>query len=124
MERKIYNREDQTIFKSNEREKFIMNVTPAIASEIYAKSGGNRKESTEHVKYLASQMREGKWDHDKGLGVGFNKEGKLKNGHHTLLAVIEYGQAIDLKFMIGYDDEFFKEGFDSGKQEAFEILVK
>ena len=117
MEKKVYSR-NPDFFKSSERQQFVMVVTPEIASEIYLMSGGNRHESNEQIKYLASQMRQGKWDHDKGLGIGFDVNGKLRNGHHTLRAVVEYGQPIELKIMVGYEPSFFEEGFDSGKSRS------
>ena len=65
-------------------------VTPELA-ELWLKSMiANRRPSKAHVKFLASMMRRGQF-RTTHQGVAFDWFGRLIDGQHRLLAIIEAG---------------------------------
>lgn len=65
----------------------IIDVTPTLAEDWLKKNKNNRDFSEFHVKKLASQMRDGKWQ-DNGETIKFAIGGELLDGQHRLLAVV------------------------------------
>ncbi len=66
----------------------ILDVTPEMAIEWLDQNAGNRTVSKKHVALLAQMMIRNEW-HFVGDPVRFDQEGKLLDGQHRLLALIE-----------------------------------
>lgn len=142
MEKKIYQMGNPKQFVASEESFFSMDVNADIASEILQLSNGNRKLKKDNVKHLSEDMINGEWICKPQIGsIGFNKEGRLKNGHHTLNAVIRAAEMhqqnmrnkgievgiddfiIRLCFSVGCDDKDF-EKMDTGASRSVRDSVE
>jgi len=63
--------------------------TPELARAAIAAMGPNRKPAPNVVSGYAATMREGGWKADPLLAIRFDDSGKLIDGQHRMLAVIE-----------------------------------
>lgn len=82
----------------------VVSVTPAMAKQWLATNvSNNRNVVQSKVKKWAKSMIAGEW----GLAesIKFDKNGKLFDGQHRLLAVIDTGLTIDFVVSYGYDPE-------------------
>jgi hypothetical protein len=82
----------------------VVSVTPALAKEWLATNiSNNRSVVQSKVKKWAKSMALGEW----GLAesIKFDKNGKLFDGQHRLLAVIDSGLTVDFVVSYGYDPE-------------------
>lgn len=75
----------------------IESVTPAQAAEWLSFNTMNRPVRQAHVDFLASEMRQGRFANTAEIHL-FATEGKrfVSNGQHTMLAIIEYGQPVQV----------------------------
>jgi len=64
----------------------IIDVTPTLAEDWLKKNKNNRDFSEAHIRKLAGQMRDGKWQ-DNGETIKFAVGGELLDGQHRLMAV-------------------------------------
>ncbi len=72
-----------------------LKVTPVMAQELLKGNLNNRRVVQSRVKMYARDMLEGKWvDSPHGLIIG--KDGKVLDGQHRLLAIIESGCTVNL----------------------------
>jgi hypothetical protein len=65
-------------------------VSPAIAKRWLELNTVNRRVRRAFVSMYARAQKEGRW-YPKPLAICFDEQGKLGNGQHTLLAIIESG---------------------------------
>jgi hypothetical protein len=71
-------------------------VTPAHAQVILAhRNPTNRPMSRAHVRKKLKEMAEGRWKLNP-QGISFDPLGNLLDGQHTLQAIVELGQAVNL----------------------------
>lgn len=84
-------------FSSSEVGSQILDVTPAMASEWLRDAHQNRKVRTTFVSRLAEAMRAGEW-RSNGQPLIFSDAGRLLDGQHRLLAVVESGETV--RFLI------------------------
>lgn len=84
----------------------VMQVSPAIAREWMAHNTDNRKLRPSHIRYLAEAMQRGEWvlTHQ---GIAFAPDGRLLDGQHRLLAVIESGRTVPMLVTMGLPDTAF-----------------
>ncbi|MGA5053114.1 hypothetical protein ACPCAK_19210 [Streptomyces cellulosae] len=96
---------------------FIEEITPDKAKKILAASEAagfkNRKVSTQHVTFLSDIIKAGKYRTVAGSTIATTDDGKLINGQHTLLAIIDSGKAVKVQRVTGVDESAFVD-FDSG----------
>lgn len=78
----------------------IILVTPKQADTWLKNQGKNRKPSPTHVRYLANEIKSGRWrlTHQ---GIAFGDDGRLLDGQHRLAAIIESGIATNM--MVSYE---------------------
>lgn len=85
----------------------VVNVTPDIARHLIETSNReNRKVKPNVVKRYARLMAEGDWRFSPET-ISISKTGRLLNGQHRMLAVIESGVTCRFLFATGFDDEIF-----------------
>src|ERR1039457_1797558 len=65
-------------------------IGPHLAKQYLDKGANFREPSAAHVKSLVEQMKRGRWK-ENGYPLRFRTDGKLIDGQHRLLAVIETG---------------------------------
>lgn len=68
-------------------------VTPELAQRFLDSSSGNRHVSVSHVRKLAADMADGKWQYN-GDRIRFRADGSLQDGHHRLTACVQSGVPI------------------------------
>lgn len=71
----------------------VVTVTPVIAEEWLGKNTGNRNVRDAKVRMLAADMRDGNWLLT-GEAIKFDWRGRLIDGQHRLLAIIEAGVSV------------------------------
>lgn len=84
-----------------------MRIGPDEARKMLARNDGNRKIRRGRVKRYARALREGRWL-PTGDAICFGVDGKLLNGQHRLLAVVESGVEIFSIVAFGLPPESFK----------------
>jgi len=83
-------------------------VTPDLAKKWLKKLfQGQRPISTTHVSVLAAEMKSGVWMDTGSQGIAFDWYGRLIDGQHRLLAVIESGVAIETSVVKGVDPKAY-----------------
>lgn len=81
----------------------MIDVTPELARDWLARSGGNFRERTgAWVSKLARDMRDGKFV-TTHQGIAFSSNGSLVDGQHRLAAIIRSGATIRLLVCFGFD---------------------
>lgn len=91
-------------------------VGPEMAEKFLATSDKNRAVSTGRVLTLANEMRLGKWVLN-GENIIFSESGKLLDGQHRLLAIIESGCHVQLSITTGAPDTAF-ETINTGRSRS------
>jgi hypothetical protein len=86
----------------------VERITPEIATRLIedSKDIRNRNVSDGHVKWLAEQMKTGKWVLN-GEAIILDDEGQIVDGQHRLWAVIESGTTIESLVTRGVDRKGF-----------------
>lgn len=82
-------------------------ITPALAELIIAKCNrGNRSIRKGRVSGYAEEMRQGRWKLT-AQGISFARDGRLNNGQHRLLGIVEAGIPIKMQVAFGEDRDVF-----------------
>ncbi len=88
-------------------------VTPEYASELLANNPMNRKLTDMHVRFLAKQIKEGKYM-QTGDTIKISKTQRLLDGQHRLNAVVLANTPVIMNIAFGLDDDIFNV-LDTGK---------
>lgn len=98
-------------------------ITPQMAESWLEKNKGNRPVRDHHVRSLAKEMSEGRWQLN-GEAIVFDYNGNLLDGQHRLWAAFDHGQSFDSVVVRGVCPDAFKT-MDSGmKRSAGDVLTK
>jgi hypothetical protein len=81
-------------------------ITPQRARELLALNQGNRKVRPHHVKVLARSMKEGLWK-SNGAPIMISKSGRLLDGQHRLMALIEADISLNLVIIYNVEDDAY-----------------
>jgi len=89
----------------SERYEFMSNVaiTVILAKAMLKTSPGNRKLSQPTVLEYAEAMRRGQW-HQNGNVLKFDTEGRLRDGHHRLNALVLADRTVTMDVAIGIEE--------------------
>lgn len=98
-----------------------MLVTPDIAREWLKVNKINRKIRHAMVKYLADQIRAGRWE-KIGDGIDFHYDGTLLNGQHRLLAILLANMAVELLVVPGLTDDAYLVRDRGNTKSASDVL--
>lgn len=82
----------------------IILVTPDVAEQWLGKNIDNRRIKRQHVDKLAQDMAADRW-HMTDESIKFDRDGRLIDGQHRLLAVVKSGASILLRVTRGLDPE-------------------
>lgn len=91
----------------------ICTVTPELARSWMEKNIGNRPKYPSNTKKLVTAINAGKWKMT-GDPIRFSASGKLIDGQHRLMAIIETGKQVPCVVMRDLGDDIF-DVIDSGK---------
>jgi hypothetical protein len=96
-------------------------ITTEKAKQYLDNMGTNRKPTRRNILFLLNEMKTGNW-RETGDGIKFDSDGKLMDGQHRLLALIQYGKALEFLVIRGLKKSSF-EVLDTGKSRtASDIL--
>lgn len=85
---------------------FTEEIAPDTAREMIGRSIGNRPIRGGKVQEYAADMRRGLWRCEPGIEpIQISTDGKLMNGHHRLMSVIEYGSGVPFRIEYGVSSE-------------------
>lgn len=85
----------------------LITITAKDAEELFALNvEHNRTIRPHHVRTIAADIREGRWEIN-GSTIRISKTGKLLDGQHRLLALIQVGTKITTFITFGLEDEAF-----------------
>lgn len=92
-------------------------VTPAMAKQILAEMNtDNRPFKPATVKHYAYQIKSGNWK-NIGDSIRFSKKGRLLDGQHRLMGIVESNTSIKTDIKTGLPDEVF-DLIDTGKNRS------
>ena len=100
-------------YKRNSIETVTMVIDPQVAQTMLDTNENNRNVRKRNVETLAAAMRRGAFQLSP-QGIAFDKNGKLIDGQHRLLAVIQSGCTVQMRVTMGCDTDAFKV-LDTGK---------
>jgi len=104
-------------FTREKPEAMIMDITPELAEEMLATSTGNRKTRGWYVKLLSAAMKRGEW-RVTSQGIGFNRNGELKDAHHRLNACIDSGVSFPSVVVLGLREDIYQV-IDTGMTRSY-----
>lgn len=85
----------------------ILDITPEMAKEMWQKRNPeNRLIRKRVVSTYANVMAKGEWQLN-AEGISFYENGKLRDGHHRILAIIESGATVRMQVTYGVPNESF-----------------
>lgn len=94
----------------------VVKINAEIAVEMLKSNYDNRAEAKAHVKFLKDQMVEGKWKFTADP-IKISKTGRILDGQHRLMAIIESNTEHDFLICYDLDDEIF-DVLDTGKNRS------
>jgi hypothetical protein len=100
----------------------IERISPALAKDYLGLNTDNwRKVNLQHVRRLAADMAAGDWATGTGT-IDFGEDGKLADGQHRLLAVVESG--VTVEFLVRRNVPLAViENTDTGRRRTFADLL-
>lgn len=97
-------------------------IGPKLARKYLEANTTNRKIKKVHLRWLTTQMAEGKWRQETGEAIKFSKSGKLLDGQHRLAGIIESGKTFNFLVVRDLEDEAYAV-IDSGvKRQSGDAL--
>jgi hypothetical protein len=94
----------------------IVKINAAIAAEMLKSNIDNRAEAKAHVRFLKDQMIAGKWKFTADP-IKISKTGRVLDGQHRLMAIIESNTEHDFLICYDLDNEIF-DVLDTGKNRS------
>src|ERR1044071_5653365 len=82
-------------------------VTPEIAADLLTLNDENRPVKPSVVKQYVDDMRKGKW-HFAGDSVKISKTGRLLDGQHRLMAIVQSGIPQTFNIQSGLENDSFQ----------------
>lgn len=96
--------------------QYTMKIGPDEARELLANGAPNRPVKKHHVARLAIDMRNGDWG-QHGNPIVRDQNGRVIDGQHRLIAVIESGATIEFCFVDGVDAAM-QDSMDTGARRS------
>ncbi len=101
----------------------VAEITPELAREILEKyNKGNRPLKKDHVKKLASSLKNNEWMLN-GEAIAFSKSGDLLDGQHRLTACVSSGKAFKTIVIKGIEGDDAFGTLDIGKSRTVTDLM-
>lgn len=100
----------------------IQEITPQLAEEWLGRNTHNRHVSETKVAEYAGAIKRGEWGLN-GEAISFDRDGKLLNGQHRLLAVLEAGKGIQ-SFVVRNLPPEAQETMDGGMKRGFHHVLQ
>lgn len=100
----------------------IISIDPAKASEMLEKNTKNRNISATRLMQYAKDMKNNRWK-ESGNTISVGPDGRLLNGQHRLMALVEAGITMDFIVVTEDSDETF-DIFDTGLNRNVAVLLR
>ena len=100
----------------------LTTVTPELAEQLLQRNTGNRKLEAARVKQYAADIERGDWALN-GEAIKVSVSGRILDGQHRLMAVIEASKSIESILITGLADEA-QETMDQGKARSLGDLLR
>lgn len=94
----------------------LVYITPEIAEHYLSYNTQNRKESTRSINFLTQQMNKGLFI-ENGESIVFDKNMKLTDGQHRLMAIIKSGKSYHIPVVKGVNP-ISMATYDTGKNRS------
>lgn len=94
----------------------LVYITPEIAKHYLSYNTQNRKESGSSINFLTEQMNKGLFI-ENGESIVFDKNMKLTDGQHRLMAIIKSGNSYHIPVVKGVDVKSMAT-YDTGKNRS------
>lgn len=107
-------------YKRNSIETVTMVIDPQVAQTMLDTNESNRNVRKNNVDTLAAAMKRGAFQMSP-QGIAFDKNGKLIDGQHRLLAVVQSGCTVQMRVTMGCDADVFRV-LDTGKNRNADDL--
>lgn len=107
-------------FKRPNIETVTMVIDPQVAQEMLETNENNRNVRKGNVNSLVAAMKRGSFRLSP-QGISFDRDGKLIDGQHRLLAVVQSGCTVQMRVTMGCERDVFKV-LDSGKNRNADDL--
>ena len=95
---------DDIKFEKTDLRYGVVNVSPVLAEYLLSTSPGNRSIKPKRVQMYANDIKKGNWKLN-GEPIIIDSQGRLRDGHHRLEAVILANAVVQMFFIIGVQDE-------------------
>ena len=82
----------------------VQMITPKMAAEMLTRNYNNRPISKRDVKKYVEEINAGTWE-VTNQGIGFSKDGALKDGQHRLTAVVLANIAVPMLVVTGLEND-------------------
>jgi hypothetical protein len=112
----------EELFARADRYNFVLDLTPEIADDwLMHCNPHNRKLMDNHVEYLASEMKAGRWrlTHQ---GIAFSTNRVLLDGQHRLWAVALSGVTVPMRVFVNEPPEAM-EALDTGQRRRNDQIL-
>lgn len=96
-------------------------ITPDVAAALIANKAQNRPPNPRHVEVIANAIRNDEFEFN-GESVIVDQNGKLIDGQHRCLAVIDAGQSIDVLMVRGIRNKAFATIDQAAKRTGGQVL--
>jgi len=99
-------------------------ITPAMAKQMLATNTNNRNAKRTRIEKYASEMKLGLWKSNTGEFIKISENGRLIDGQHRLLAIINANIPVELGVITGLSEDVFSvidTGANRGANDAFTI---
>lgn len=100
---------------------FWLDVTPTVANQMLAASGGNRKLRRQHISALKEAIERGDW-RESHQGFAFDWNGVFRDGHHRATAIVMTGITVRAMVTLGLDPSSF-DAIDQGAKRNLGDLL-
>lgn len=101
----------------------ILQITPEVAQRMLDSSIGNRNIRPANLRMLTGAMMRGEW-RITSQGIGFDKNGCLRDGHHRLTACVKSGVSIEVVAVFGMELDAYSKIDRGALRNYADILSK
>ena len=98
-------------------------ITPSKAKTYLEANTNNRNVKDRHVLKLSNEMKSGRWKQDTAETIKISKTGRILDGQHRLMAVIQSGVSIYFHVAKGLNEEVF-DVIDTGSNRSAADVFK
>ena len=90
------------------QKSYMAHIDPYFAKQLLKRNSDRQRSIRKnHVRELAADMSEGRWNPDVNIAM-LDTEGNLIDGQHRLSAILEVGETVNMRIETGHDPMDYK----------------